>query len=310
MGIAASMAAVGLGFLALIGGAGWLVRGAAALALRFGLSPLVIGLTVVAFGTSAPELLVSLVSVLTGKGDVAVGNVLGSNIANVLLILGASAMVRPLPSSRSALRVDLPIGLVLVAGVAAFGWNGSIERWQAALLLAGFGVFMLAAFVRRQAPDLGDEVKPDSTRSSLLRLAGGLVGLVVGAELLVRGAIVLARAAGLSEALIGLTLVAVGTSLPELATSVVAAHRGQTEISVGNILGSNVFNIGWVLGLAYLIRPGSIAPVLARHDALVAGAASLLLGVLLATRHRLGRTEGAVLLGLYAVYVGFLFWRG
>ena len=310
MTMVGGVAAVGVGFLALVGGAGWLVRGAAALARRFGLSPLVIGLTVVAFGTSAPELLVSLVSVLTGKGDVAVGNVLGSNTANVLLILGASAMVRPLPSSRSALRVDLPIGLALVAAVAAFGWDGHISRWEAAVLLAGFGVFMVAAFLRRQALDLGGDVRLDSARSSLLRVAGGLAGLVVGAELLVRGATVLARAAGLSEALIGLTLVAVGTSLPELATSVVAAHRGQSEISVGNILGSNVFNIGWVLGLAYLIRPGSIAPVLARHDALVAGGASLLLGVFLAVRHRLGRAEGAVLLGFYALYVGFLFWRG
>jgi cation:H+ antiporter len=307
---ALAVAAVVVGVAALLQGAGWLVGGASSLGLRLGLSPLVVGLTVVAFGTSAPEFIVSLVAVLTGKADVAVGNVLGSNISNVLLILGAAALVRPLPVTAGALRLDLPLGAALAGGVAAFGWNGRLGRGGAAVLLAAFVLFMLTAFRRRWIGTRAASVPPMPLGRSLLELTGGMVGLVAGAELLVRGAVFLAEALGASQALIALTLVAVGTSLPELATSVVAARRGETEISVGNILGSNVFNIGWVLAVAYLIRPGGLDLRLARQDALVAAAASGLLALLFLRRGRLARIEGVVLLATYGAYLAFLIYRG
>lgn len=302
--------AIVVGLAALVKGAVWLVVGASSLALRIGLSPLAVGLTVVAFGTSAPELLVSLVAVLTGRVDVAVGNVLGSNTSNILLILGAAALLRSLPTTSGALRFDLPAGVLLTAMVVVFGWDGRMGRLEALALLVVFAGFMVSVF-RRKTGDVGE---PPScvlplTRSVLWVLAGTAV-LVTGAELLVRGAVHLAEALGASEALIGLTLVAVGTSLPELATSLVAARRGETEIAVGNVLGSNVFNLGWVLGMAYVVAPGPLSPLLARQDAPVSAVAALVLGAVLALRGRVGRLEGAAFLLMYSTYVGFLVWRG
>ncbi len=302
--------AVTLGLGALVKGAVWLVVGASSLALRLGMSPLAVGLTVVAFGTSAPELLVSLVAVLTGRADVAVGNVLGSNTSNILLILGTAALVRALPATGGALRFDLPAGVLLTAMVVVFGWNGHMGRLEALALLVLFTGFTVSV-LRRGEPDSAD---PPTRVLSLLRsvlwVLVGIAALVIGAESLVRGAVHLAQAMGASEALIGLTLVAVGTSLPELATSVVAARRGETDIAVGNVLGSNVFNIGWVLGMAYAVAPGPLSPLLARHDAPVSALAALALGAVLAWRGRVGRREGAVFLLMYAAYVAFLVWRG
>lgn len=302
--------AVVAGLAALVKGAVWLVVGASSLALRCGLSPLAVGLTVVAFGTSAPELLVSLVAVLTGRADVAVGNVLGSNTSNVLLILGTAALLRALPATRGALRFDLPFSLALTGLVVAFGWDGKVARWEALLLLALFAGFMISVFRRRADGDSEAPSRVLSLPRSVMWVTVGTAVLVVGAELLVRGAVHLAEALGASEALIGLTLVAVGTSLPELATSVVAARRGETDIAVGNVLGSNVFNLGWVLGVAYLVAPGPLSPLLARQDAPVSALAALALGVVLALRGRVGRREGVVFLLMYAAYVGFLVWRG
>jgi len=311
-GVLTALAAVAVvvGLAALVKGAVWLVVGASSLALRCGLTPLAVGLTVVAFGTSAPELLVSLVAVLTGKVDVAVGNVLGSNTSNILLILGAAALVRALPATRGALRLDLPFGLLLAALVMVFGWDGAMARGEALTLLVVFAAFMVAVFSRGG----GGEGEVPSRVLSLPRSVGSvLLGtgtLLVGAELLVRGAVFLAEAMGASEALIGLTLVAVGTSLPELATSLVAARRGETDIAVGNVLGSNVFNIGWVLAVAYVVAPGPLSPLLARQDAPVSALATVVLGVALALRGRVGRREGVLFLLMYACYVGFLVWRG
>lgn len=296
--------------MALIKGAVWLVVGSSSLALRAGMSPLAVGLTVVAFGTSAPEFIVSLVAVLAGKVDVAVGNVLGSNISNILLILGLSAVIRPLPVTAGALKVDLPFGLALAGLVALCGWDGALRRGEALLLLAVFAAFMVSVARRRER---GEEETPSRVLTlprSLLWVAGGVVTLVVGAELLVRGAVFLAKAMGASEALVGLTLVAVGTSLPELATSVVAARRNETDIAVGNVLGSNVFNIGWVLGAAYALAPGPISLFMARQDALVAAAATVVLGAALAWRRRVDLWGGLLFLLMYAGYVGFLVWRG
>lgn len=307
--VLATLAVVG-GLAALIKGAVWLVVGASSLALRCGLTPLAVGLTVVAFGTSAPELLVSLVAVLTGRVDVAVGNVLGSNTSNILLILGSAALVRALPATRGALRIDLPVGLVLTAVVIAGGWDGRLARWEALLLLTLFAAFVVSVLHRRTADEVEVPARELSLLRSVLWVCGGITALVLGAELLVRGAVFLAAAMGASEALIGLTLVAVGTSLPELATSLVAARRGETDIAVGNVLGSNVFNIGWVLALAYVVAPGPLSPVLSRQDAPVSALAALALGAVLALRGRVGRWEGALFLLMYAAYVGYLIWRG
>jgi cation:H+ antiporter len=309
MSVPVAVLALVAGFAALLAGAAWLVRGAAALALRLNISPLVIGLTVVAFGTSAPELLVSLVAVLSDRADVAVGNVIGSNIANVLLVLGLAALVRPLPRPAGALKLDLPLGIAMALAVAALGWNGRLGRLDAGLLLAMFVYFLVTTFVRRRAAETEVVEAPGPLAINIGLAMAGITVLVAGAELLVRGAVVVAVAAGVSEATIGLTIVAVGTSLPELATSVVAARRGETEISAGNILGSNVFNLGWVLAVAYLVRPGELDPVLARQDAPAAALASILLGVLL-LRGPLGRRAGAVLLACYAGYVVLLAVRG
>lgn len=302
--------AVIVGLAALVKGAVWLVVGASSLALRLGMSTLAVGLTVVAFGTSAPELLVSLVALLTGRADVAVGNVLGSNTSNVLLILGMAALVRALPAASGALRFDLPIGLLLTAWVVLCGWDGRLERVEALVLLIVFAGFTVSVVWRkgRAAPETPSRVL--SLPRSVFSVLVGIVVLLTGAELLVRGAVYLAEAMGASEALIGLTLVAVGTSLPELATSVVAAHRGETDIAVGNVLGSNVFNIGWVLALAYTVAPGTLSSTLARQDAPVSMLASLALGAILLWRKRVGRWEGTAFLFMYAAYVGFLVWRG
>ncbi len=302
--------AVFFGLAALIKGAVWLVVGASSLALRLGMSPLAVGLTVVAFGTSAPELLVSLVAVLAGRVDVAVGNVLGSNTSNILLILGLSALVRALPATRGALRFDLPVGLLLTAAVIGFGWDGRLVRLEALVLLVLFGGFMVSVLRRSERDACEVPSRVLSLSHSALWVLAGIAVLVLGAESLVRGAVYLAQAMGASEALIGLTLVAVGTSLPEMATSVVAARRGETDIAVGNILGSNVFNIGWVLGFAYLVAPGTLNPLLARFDAPVSALATLALWGVLAWRGRVGRRDGVLFLLMYAVYVGFLVWRG
>jgi len=302
--------AVIIGLAALIKGAVWLVVGASSLALRLGMTPLAVGLTVVAFGTSAPELLVSLVAVLAGRVDVAVGNVLGSNTSNILLILGSAALVRALPATRGALRCDLPVGLLLTAAVIGFGWDGRLVRLEALLLWAVFAGFMVSVLRRKERDASEVPSRVLSLPRSVLWVLAGIVVLVLGAELLVRGAVHLAQAMGASEALIGLTLVAVGTSLPEMATSVVAAQRGETDIAVGNVLGSNVFNVGWVLGFAYLVAPGPVNPLLARFDAPVSALATLALGVGLGWRGRLGRREGVLFLLMYAAYVGFLVWRG
>lgn len=302
--------AVALGLAALVKGAVWLVVGASSLALRVGMSTLAVGLTVVAFGTSAPELLVSLVALLAGRADVAVGNVLGSNTSNVLLILGVAALVRALPATSGALRFDLPAGVLLTAMVVVFGWDGRLERAEALVLLVLFAGFMASVVRRRKGISAESPSRVLSLPGSVFSVLAGIVVLLSGAELLVRGAVYLAEAMGASEALIGLTLVAVGTSLPELATSVVAARRGETDIAVGNVLGSNVFNIGWVLGMAYAVAPGPLSPLLARQDAPVSTLAALALGAVLAWRGRVGRREGAGFLLMYAAYVAFLVWRG
>lgn len=301
------------GLVLLYFGAEGLVRGAASLALRFGLTPLVVGLTVVAFGTSAPELVVSIGTALEGRGALAIGNVVGSNIANIALILGVSVLIQPVRVQLQLLRFDVPLMIGVSALLTVLLLDGSLSRPEGALLFAGlvaYTSFNVWQSRREQATVQNEfsEGVPAASGSAVRDMVWVVVGLgllIVGARLLVTGAVAMAEAAGLSEAFIGLTIVAVGTSLPELATSIVAAVRDEGDIAVGNVIGSNVFNILSILGLSALLVPldrGGIA----LFDLGVMLALALLLLPLMRTGFRLTRWEGALLFASYVAYVGYL----
>jgi cation:H+ antiporter len=243
-----------LGLVGLFFGGEFLVRGASSIARRFGISPLVIGLTIVGFGTSAPELLVSINAAMAGQPAIAIGNVLGSNIANILLILGVSAVIAPLIIPARRLARDLAFMLLATGAIWGMLLDGVVTRMEGGVLIVGLAVFLYMAFSSGSTPQEDDPQKTSVGKAALMT-AGGLVLLVIGAHFLVDSASTLARAFGISEAVIGLTIVAVGTSLPELATSVIAAFRKQTEIAVGNVVGSNIFNLFGILGLTALITP-------------------------------------------------------
>lgn len=317
--------AFGLGLLVL--GADGLVRGAASIAAKLRVSPLVIGLTVVAFGTSAPELTVSLTAAINGSTDIAVGNVVGSGIANILLILGICALIAPLKVKSSTVWKEIPLALmgalllfifgndVLLDGVSA----NVLSRTDGLALLALFIIFMyyifgMAKHDRAEMAKAGEKEEKITQYSWLLSTAfviGGLGILVVGGRLLVSGAVGLAEAAGLSEALIGLTIVAVGTSMPELATSLVATRKGHTDIAIGNIVGSNIFNVFWILGASSIIHALPISDGMLIDILVAVGATLLLFAVMfLGKRHRLERWEGIVFLLLYVAYTAYLINRG
>lgn len=305
-----------LGLVLLVFGADLMVKGAARLAGNFGVPALVIGLTVVAFGTSAPELAVSVKAAYSGQAELAIANVVGSNIFNILLILGLSAIIAPLMISRQLIRQDVPImvGVSLVA--AAMALNGNIDRLEALALTIGLLSYTAFLFYqgRKQGMDTSDEeveamlkVKAPAWQNLLL-VAGGLVLLVLGARWLVQSAVEIATMFGVSEAVIGLTIVAAGTSLPEVVTSVVATMRGERDIAVGNVVGSNIFNILSVLGLSGLVSP---IPLLAGEqlvqlDLPVMLGAAILCVPLFFTGAILDRIEGSIFLALYVAYVWYL----
>ena len=292
-----------LGLLALFAGGEFLVRGASSIARAYRLSPMVIGLTIVGFGTSAPEMLVSVQAAAEGQPAIAIGNVLGSNIANILLILGISALIAPLLIPVARLWRDLGFMLAATATIWVMLLDGGVSRIEGVLLLGGLAVFLAVAFLTGKAePEDKVSPLPPLWRSALLTVAG-LVVLVIGARLLVDSATEIARSYGISEAVIGLTIVAIGTSLPELATSVIAALRKQTEIAVGNIVGSNIFNIFGILGTTAVIAP---IPVEARFTAIDmpwVAASALGLTVLAAMLGGLPRLAGLVLLAAYGGYL-------
>ncbi len=310
------------GLVLLVAGAEVLVRGAAKLAAQFGIPPLVIGLTVVAFGTSAPETAVSIQASLNGSGDIAIGNVLGSNIANVLLILGMTALVAPLIVSRQLIRLDVPIMIGASLVTYALAWDGSLSRLDGALLftaVASYTVFLIISSRKANAAATADDEfakefgldaqpKPYASLINAGLVAAGLVLLVVGSNFLVEGAVSLARALGLSELVIGLTVIAIGTSLPELATSILAAIRGERDIAVGNIVGSNIFNLLCVLGLASLVSPEAItvaASALA-FDFPVMIAVALACLPIFFTGYAIDRWEGLLFLAYYVAYTVYL----
>lgn len=295
-------------------GADLFVRGASDVAARFGISPFVVGLVVVGFGTSTPELAVNLDAALGGSTDIAIGNVVGSNIANIGVILGLAAVVAPLAVQLRMVRVELPI----VIGVSVLLWAlcsfGRIERWEGALMLAGFGAFLW--FLLRTAKnepaavqqEYADENPPrhHGWRAALF-IVVGLAGLMGGAHLAVEAAVGLARMWGLSELVIGLTIVAIGTSLPELASSVAAARRGHADIAIGNVLGSNIYNVLFILGATAVITPlPTSAPTLMWLDIPVMIAFAVVLLPMMLMGLRITRANGALLLAGYAAYVAVL----
>ena len=302
--------ALGLGVLTF--GADLLVRGGASLALRLGLTPLVIGLTVIAFGTSSPELAVSLQAATAGNGAISVGNVIGSNICNIALILGLCSLITPVSTTRQVVRREVPLMLVVTLLASGFLLNGVVSRVEGVILCislvayVAFTVWQARRDKAAEAAAAGDDLPPKkSLPLSLVFIVAGLAGLVWGADRFVLGAVTIAEAWGLSPVVIGLTIVAVGTSLPELATSLVAAIRKESDMAVGNIVGSNVFNLLCILGITAAISP-IVVPELSLIDLGVMVIVSVALWPLAATGGRINRWEGVALLAAYAGYTAWL----
>ena len=323
------------GFVLLYYGADWLVKGSANLARSLGITPVVIGLTVVAFGTSAPELVVSVVSSIADKSMIAVGNVVGSNICNIALVLGAAAVIMPLRADRSVIRRDIPLMLAISTYLLVLSLDSTISRIEGASLFAGviaYTVFNYYVSTRQagqtaaapDTPDTAIETDPaaevedidyiESRLRQIVLIVVGIAGVVIGAQVLIDAAVVIMKSLGVSEKFIGLTIVALGTSLPELATSVVAAMRKQMDISIGNLIGSNVFNILSVIGAAGMVRPVAIAGGFIESglliDYLVMMAISALPWFLMRKNCIIGRSGGALLLACYAGYIGYLIHGG
>lgn len=300
------------GFALLVWGADKFVAGASAFARRLGVSPLLVGLTIVAFGTSAPELAVSLTAALQGANEIAVGNVLGSNVFNLLVVAGLSAVLCPLIMDRTLLRRDWPLSVAAAVLLLLFlAPDLTISRIEGLILLAVFIVVLVvqirAAMQGRGAADSEEEEIPMSPLLIGVNIVLGLACIIIGGQLAVNGATGIARMFGLSETLIGLTIVAIGTSLPELVTSLVAAHKGQNEIAMGNVIGSNLFNILLILGVSASITPIPVQAV-SVIDCIVLIAASVIF-YLPAMRGKLGRAPGAVMALCYVAYTAYLIIR-
>lgn len=301
-----------VGLVLLVKGADWLVDGASKLAKRLGVTDLVIGLTIVAFGTSMPEFVVNMVSVADGATDLAITNILGSNIINTLVILGCSALVCPLVAQRSTLRLDIPLNIVAGVLVLVFVFISSpmepkgLSRVEGLALLVVFAAFLVYTFYTAKADaTTTTESTPFPLWKCVVLILAGLVGLVVGGEMIVKSAVAIARYCGVAEAVIGLTIVALGTSLPELATSVVAAFKHNNDIAIGNVVGSNIFNVFFILGTSAIIKHLPVYPGIEIDAALVAVSA-LAVWLLLCNKNRsINRWGGALLLVLYAGYLTY-----
>ncbi|RMG21453.1 MAG: sodium:calcium antiporter [Deltaproteobacteria bacterium] len=318
------------GLLVLSAGAELFVRGASGIATRFGVSKLLVGLTIAAYGTSAPELAVSSVAALKGSSAVSLGNVVGSNVANLGLVLGLAAVIRPLVVHASLLKREVPFLLVSALLLPLLAWDGQISRLDGMLLLCGAllftGVCAVQAIVQERqtrrarqeararleagAASEADAALLEEPRPAVLSLFAylgvGSLGLVYGAQWLVDGAVLLAADLGVSERVIGLTLVAVGTSLPEMATSLVSAFHGELDMAVGNVVGSNIFNVFFILGTTGVLVPIKVPSPVLSADMLTMVGLSLALVPLILTGQRISRIEGALLVGIYAVFTGLV----
>ena len=294
-----------MGLVVVLKGADWLTDGAVNIASRFGVSQMVIGLTIVAMGTSMPELCVSMVSALKGTPDLAVGNVVGSNTLNTLLIVGCSALVAPIMVKRSSVRRDIPFAVLASLLMLIFCLDGGIDRLDAALLFILFAVFMFVTV--KYGKNEGTEAKTTAAPlgKAALLLVVGLVCLILGSNLFVDNASFIASTLGVSDAVIGLTIVAGGTSLPELATSMVSAKKGNSDIAIGNVIGSNVFNILMIIGVTGLVKPMHIKGITSL-DLIVMLASMLLLWFFCRTTYKVKRWEGAVLAISYIAYLAWL----
>jgi cation:H+ antiporter len=309
----------GLGLL--VWSADRFVVGSASLARNLGVPPLLIGLTVVGFGTSAPEILVSTVAALQGTPGIAIGNALGSNIANIALILGTTALIAPLTVHSDMLRREYPLLLLVSVGVYLLLLDGDLDRLDGGLLLAGLVIVMLLLArigLGRQAPDpLVEELEAEiptaiTTPAATLWLLVGLATLILASRMLVWGAVEVATTFGVSELVIGLTIVAVGTSLPELAATVVSALKGEHDLAIGNVVGSNLWNLLAVLAAPGLLAPGRVPPDVINRDMLVMLGLTLalfMMGRTLKTRGVINRTEGALLVATFIAYQGWLLWE-
>jgi cation:H+ antiporter len=307
-----------VGFVLLIKGADLLVEGASSIAKKLKISSIVIGLTIVAFGTSAPEFIVNIFAAAKGNTEIAIGNILGSNIANIFLILGISAMIYPLLAKKNTVLKEIPLSLLaavvigLMANDALIDGQGfsAITRIDGFILLGFFAIFLYYTFgITKSSDDLAEpeQIKILTYTKSILFILGGLLGLVLGGKWIVDGAIKIAEIFGVSQSLIGLTVVAVGTSLPELATSAMAAYRKQSDIAIGNVVGSNIFNIFWILGFSAVIRPLPFNPA-SNRDILMAILASLVLFLVMfvGKKRVVERWQGALMVFIYVGYVAFL----
>jgi cation:H+ antiporter len=309
-----------VGFILLVGGADYLVKGASSIAKRFNISDLIIGLTIVAFGTSTPELAVNIMASSTGSTDLAIGNVVGSNIFNLLVILGITAMIKPIHLKTSLLKIEIPyailaaVALIFVAGDYIFdGSAGIITQSEGLILLLFFSIFMYYIFLSANKGQISEEDTQSESATiypvwqSALYTLGGLAVLVFGGDLIVNNASEIARNLGMSESVIGLTIVAAGTSLPELATSLMAAYKGKGDIAIGNVVGSNIFNIFFILGISAIIKPLPLPNANLVDIFITAGATALVLifgykgkGL------KIDRVEGSFLLVLYIIYLAYL----
>ncbi|MGB0523285.1 MAG: calcium/sodium antiporter [Flammeovirgaceae bacterium] len=321
-----------VGFVCLVKGADLLVDGASSIAKQFNVSDFIVGLTIVSLGTSMPELVVNIMASLSGSSEIAIGNVIGSNIANILLILGISAMICPLPIQKNTVLSEIPFSLTatllvgFLANAGLFNENGqefSLSRFDGGILLAFFALFMAYIFNLSKESRLeeaavpkavvvpDDEIKTMPSSKAILWIAIGVGGLFLGGKWVVDGAMVFAKELGFSETFVGLTIVAVGTSLPELVTSAVAATKKKTDLAVGNVIGSNIFNLLWILGISASIHPMPF-DVITNDDILILIGSSSLIIFFLATgrKNTIDRWEGAIFLILYIVYVVYLVMRG
>jgi cation:H+ antiporter len=310
-----------IGLVLLYFGAEFLVRGASAFALRLGITPLVVGLTVVAFGTSSPELLVCLMAAFTDSHDISVGNIIGSNIANIALILGCASLVRPIEVHVQAVRREFPVMVVASIMMVMVCLDGQITRIEGILLAVSMVFYLLYAFMSARGGADGegevdeleeldeDELVEGNNLADAARVVGGILGLAGGAYLMVEAARSIALAIGIPELVVGITVVAFGTSLPELATSVVAAVRDASDISVGNVIGSNIFNIFLVLGLTAIVAPIVVGQAAIDVDLWIMLVVAVGIWPILRSGHRVNRFEGSLMLLLYAGYVAYLFMR-
>ena len=296
-----------LGFVMLGKGADWFVEGAAALATRFGIPQLVVGLTIVAMGTSAPEAAVSIAAAMKGSADITIGNIVGSNILNILVILGMAAAITPLAVARSTVRVEMPFMIAITVLLFVQGRDGSISLTDGLVLAAAFLVYLFYLYKMAMKNNVDDELQEAGlpVGRCLVGAVGGLALIIWGSNVTVGAATEIAKYAGLSERFIGLTIVALGTSLPELFTSVAAARRGNADIAIGNIVGSNIFNILFVVGLSAMIIDIPFAAAF-NFDTCVAIGAAVLLWLCVLRTQRLARWGGLLMLGCYAVYLWWI----